>query len=152
MKAPQAKLLTSPIDPGLFLEMIAIFQDSTDRPVPRPERTVTGYYPTDIPLNRGVYAILEALRARKMDALFEPIVMRLLALGQLLKAPEFARFIRPGADSTEISTALLKASAVSRFKHSKTPSKTGPSFDLQDVLMHACRFDDKAGNHEGGAS
>lgn len=145
--------MTKPVDPALFIEMVGIFQAATQQPMPSPKRRRPGYYLTDIPLNRGMLGTVQALREKGGEAQIEPILFRLMHMGEILGArAHFGRFIRDRAeaDGVDISEALLKAAAVARL----VPSEAGPYFDLDDVLQHARRFDDKPGANadEGGAN
>lgn len=146
-----AARMTRPVDPALFVEMVNVFQAATQRPIPAPKRRRPGYYLTDIPLNRGMLGTVQALRQKGGDLQVEPILFRLMHMGEIFEArARFGHFIRDRADAdgVDISEAPLKAAAVARLM----PSEAGPYFDLDDVLEHARRFDDKAGGAEGGAN
>jgi len=145
--------MTKPVDPALFVEMVNVFQAATRRPIPAPKRRRPGYYLTDIPLNRGMLGTVQALREKGGEAQIEPLLFRLMHMGEIFAArAHFGRFIRDRAedDGIDISEALLKAAAVARL----VPSEAGPYFDLDDVLQHARRFDDKPSTNadEGGAN
>lgn len=146
-----AARMTRPVDPALFVEMINVFQAAAQRPLPAPKRRQPGYYLTDIPLNRGMLGTVQALRTKGGGIEPEPILFRLMHMGEIFEARDrFGHFIRDRADAdgVDISEALLKAAAVARL----TPNETGPYFDLDDVLQHARRFDEKADAREGGAN
>lgn len=146
-----AARMTKPVDPALFVEMVNVFQAAAQRPLPTPKRRQPGYYLTDIPLNRGMLGTVQALRKKGGDIQAEPILFRLMHIGEIFEARErFGNFIRDRADAdgVDISEALLKAAAVARL----TPNETGPYFDLDDVLRHARRFDVKVDGDEGGAN
>jgi len=146
-----ATTMTKPVDPALFVEMVNVFQAAARRPLPAPKRRRPGYYLTDIPLNRGMLGTVQALRKKGGDVQAEPILFRLMHMGEIFEARErFGHFIRDRADTDgiDISEALLKAAAVARL----TPNEAGPYFDLDDVLLHARRFDDKTDGGKGGAN
>ena len=146
-----AARMTKPVDPALFVEMVSVFQAATQRPMPAPKRRRPGYYLTDIPLNRGMLGTVQALRKKGATLQFEPILFRLMHMGEILEArAHFGHFIRDRADAEgiDISEALLKAAAVARLM----PREDGPYFDLDDVLAHARRFDETADMDQGGAN
>src|SRR5437868_3978297 len=137
---PAADRMTMPVNPELFIEMVGVFRTAAERPLPAPKRRQPGYYLTDIPLNRGMLGTVQALRKKGGDIQAEPILFRLMHMGEIFEARErFGHFIRDreDADGVDISEALLKAAAVARL----TPNEAGPYFDLDDVLLHARRFD-----------
>lgn len=135
-----AQRVAAPVDPELFLEAVQAFQEAAERPLPTPTRRVAGYYLTDIPLNRGMLGAMAALRAKGAGAVAEPVLFRLMNLGQIFEAQNiFGRFMKPGADETAVSDSLLKAAAVADIS-----ATDEPAFDLGDVLKHACRFDEEA--------
>lgn len=131
---------TAPVDPSLFVEMSNVFQAAAQRPLPKPKRRSPGYYLTDIPLNRGMLGTVAALRKKGAAAQVEPILFRLMHLGEIFEAREhFGDFIRDRADAdgVDISDSLLMAAAVARM----SPNEEGPYFDLDDVLQHVHRFE-----------
>lgn len=65
---------------------------------------------TDIPVNRAAIAV----RNQFPDGTFQPIMMRLWALGEIMRWPEAAAYRRPAPDNPnqeEISEALFKVAA-----------------------------------------
>jgi hypothetical protein len=132
--------VTAPVDPDLFVEMSNVFQAAARRPLPKPKRRTPGYYLTDIPLNRGMLGTVAALRKKTDSSQMEPILFRLMHLGEIFEAREqFGHFIRDreDAEGVDVSEALLMAAAVARI----AATDAGSYFDLDDVLQHAHRFD-----------
>lgn len=139
-----AQRVAVPVNPELFLEAVQAFQEAAERPLPTPTRRVAGYYLTDIPLNRGMLGAMAALRAKGAGDVAEPVLFRLMNLGQIFEARDiFGRFMKLGAEETAVSDSLLMAAAVAGIS-----AADGPAFDLDDVLKHACRFDEEAATKE----
>lgn len=122
-----AKTANRPVDPDLFLWCTNIYQAAAGMtmPVENPatkkimvgERTLSF---TDIPINRGMMAVMKELgerNASQEDRM--AIAWRLMHFGEIFKRAdqELAEFFRTPEDdpeSKEISTAVIKACATAR--------------------------------------
>ncbi|SFM64063.1 hypothetical protein [Rugamonas rubra] len=132
--------LQAQADPDRFLAMMQVYQ--TAARVPLPPRAGPGLHLTDIPLNRGMLAVVGAMRKhRDAPAALRATLSRLMHVDEIFEAREyFARYIRPGTDGddgVEVADALLKAVAVARIELHGEHAR----FDLADVLAHARRFE-----------
>lgn len=142
--------LQAQADPDRFLAMTQVFQQAARVPLPQPSGP--GYYLTDMPLNRGMLAVVGAMRkAGDSDREVCATLARLMHIGEIFDARErFGHFIRPGTDADgdggiEVADALLKAAAVARIE----PMGERACFDLDDVLVHAQRFEAAEVTEEG---
>ena len=132
--------LHSPVDPVRFLAMTRVYQQAARIPLPKPKGA--GYYLKDMPINRGMLAVVGAMRkAGDSQEALTGTMGRLMLVGEIFDAREyFGDYILPGTDgegSIEVADVLMKAAAVARI----LPLGGGARFDLADVLAHAQRFD-----------
>lgn len=95
---------------------------------------------SDIPINRGMLAVMKELRERQVDDRQRmAMTMRIMHFGEVFEAPETQRFIRPGGaeGQVEISQALIEACATARL----TVTDEAMGFDLADVARIAAEID-----------
>ncbi|CDG84138.1 hypothetical protein [Janthinobacterium agaricidamnosum] len=128
------------VDADRFLAMTHIFQAGAL--VPLAPRKGPGYHLTDIPMNRGMMAVVGAWReAGAPDAQLNATMSRLMSLGDIFEVPEyFGDYIRSddgAGDGIAVADVLLKAAALARLVDVKGCLR----FDLADVLAHAQRLD-----------
>lgn len=134
--------------PDRFLALTLIYQCASSVPLRKPAGP--GYYLSDIPINRGMLAVVSAMRNHG-DSVQSQLstTMRMMHMNEIFEASEyFGNYIRPGTDgdhSIEVADALLKAVAVARLQR----SKGGFRFDLADVLAHAQRFEIAEDSRDG---
>jgi hypothetical protein len=133
------EMMTS-VDADRFLEMSHVFQAGAR--VPLELRSGPGYHLTDIPMNRGMMAVVGAWKkAGAPDAQLNATMTRLMSLGDIFEAPEyFGDYIRPGDsadDGIAVADVLLRATALARLVDVEGCLR----FDLADVLAHAQRLD-----------
>lgn len=142
--------MTAPVDADRFLAMTQVFQAGAR--VPLAPRKGPGYHLSDIPMNRGMMAVVGAWReAGAPDAQLNATMTRLMSLGDIFEVPEyFGDYIRPGDgtdDGIAVADVLLKAAALARLVDVKGCLR----FDLSDVLVHARRLDSEKAE-EGAAT
>lgn len=130
----------SPADPDRFLAMTQVYQRAARVPLPKPSGP--GYYLRDMPMNRGMLAVVGAMRKHgDSEQALRATTMRMMHMDEIFEAREFfGHFIRPGTDgedSVEVADALMRAVAVARIR----PTGKESCFDLADVLAHAHRFE-----------
>lgn len=140
--------MMAPVDPKTFVFASNVYQAAARmtmpvenpgaKPLVQDEKGRT-YSLSDIPMNRGMLAVVGQLREMKVD---NPAAYtaRLMHMGEIFQEKErFAEFFKPSDedDSVMVSDALLMAAGVAKFivndKHM--------GFDLDDVLLHARRFE-----------
>lgn len=143
--------MMAPVDADRFLAMTQVFQAGAR--VPLAPRRGQGYHLTDIPMNRGMMAVVGAWReAGAPDAQLNATMSRLMSLGDIFEVPEyFGDYIRPGDgadDGIAVADVLLKAAALARLVDVKGCLR----FDLADVLAHAQRIEAAENAEEGSAT
>lgn len=149
MKSQYLQDLQATADPTRFLAMMQVYQEGARAPLaPRSEQ---GLHLTDIPINRGMMAVVGAMREHgDSDQALRATTMRLMHMDEIFEARDFfGHFFRPGTDgddSIEVSEALLKAAAVARIE----PMGEFARFDLADVLAYTQRFEAAEEVEEGG--
>lgn len=140
-----AKASTAPVDAGLFLWCHGIFLAAASGRMPVDDPAATPllaegdkvYSLSDVPLNRGLLAVVKELSDRGVGTEQKVAVSyRLLQLCEVLENQEAIReFLRleiePG--EPEVSEALIKACASARFAF----SEQGTRFDIEDVARIA---------------
>lgn len=95
---------------------------------------------SDIPLNRGMLAVMKELHERQVDDRQRmAMTMRIMHFGEVFQAAETQRFIRPGdmEGQVEISEALIEACATARL----TVDDGQIAFDIPDVARIAAEID-----------
>jgi hypothetical protein len=144
MDEEQLGNLTAPVEPVLFMEMSAVYQDAAQVPFPTPTRTPKGPHLqlTDIPVNRGMLAVVAALREKgEPDAIVQSVMSRLMNFGDILSQPDyFVEFLRPvdgEPGAMMIEDVLIMAAGTARLARRDDNRLV---FDLEDVLEHARRF------------
>lgn len=142
--------MMAPVDAERFLTMTQVFQEGAR--VPLVPRSGAGYHLTDIPMNRGMMAVVGAWKkACAPAAQLDATMTRLMSLGDIFQAPDyFGEYIRPRAeadDGVDVADVLLKAAALARLVEVNGCLR----FDLVDVLAHARRLDGEK-TEEGAAT
>lgn len=140
MKSKFIQDLQAPADPDRFLAMTQVYQRAARVPLPKPSGP--GLYLSDMPINRGMLAVVGAMRKHgDSEQALRATTMRMMHMDEIFDARDyFGDYIRPGTDdedSIEVADVLMKAAAVARI----LPLGDGACFDLEDVLAHAQRFD-----------
>lgn len=141
-----AKTANRPVDPDQFLWCANIYQAAArmTMPVENPatkkiqigEKTMSF---TDIPINRGMMAVMKELgerNASQEDRM--AIAWRLMHFGEIFKHAdkELAEFFRPAEDdpeAKEISTAVIKACATARM----IVEEKSVEWDIPDLIRIA---------------
>jgi hypothetical protein len=142
MKSTYLQDMQAPADPDRFLAMTQVYQEAAQMPLA--PRSRAGIRLTDIPMSRGMMAVVGVMR-KHGDAQSQVVatMSRMMHLGEIFEAAEFfGHFILPGADGdrdggTQVADALMRAAAVARIN----PPGEFIHFDLADVLAHAQRFE-----------
>lgn len=140
MKSQFIQDLQAPADPDRFLAMTQVYQRAASVPLPKP--LGPGLHLNDMPINRGMLAVVGAMRQHgDSEQALRATMMRMMHMDEIFEARDhFGDYIRPGMDdegSIEVADVLMKAVAVARI----LPLGEGACFDLADVLAHAQRFD-----------
>ena len=149
MQSQYIQDLQSPADPDRFLAMTQVYQKVARVPLPKP--VGPGLYLKDMPMNRGMLAVVAAMRKHgDSERAVRATTMRMMHMDEIFEAREyFCDYIRPGTDgdgSIEVADVLMKAAAVARI----LPMGDGSCFDLAEVLAHARRFEAAEDAEAGG--
>jgi hypothetical protein len=140
---------TWPVDPELFLWCSGIYSGAAQlaMPVQNPaakpvvEHDGKVYSLSDIPINRGILAVMKELREHgASEDVRKSMVWRLMHFGEVLEKPALSAFIRPGDEpgAVSVSEALIKACATAKF------ILTGDDlrFDVDDIARIAQELTD----------
>lgn len=145
-----AKSAAEPVDPDLFLWCQGIYQAAAsltmpvESPAAKPMFVHKGqsYSFSDIPINRGMLAVIKELRERGLsDDQRMAMSWRLMHFGDIFKHKEkLTAFIKPGEKPGElqVSEALIKDCATARI----VSSKKNVRFDINDVVRIAQELTD----------
>lgn len=138
-----AKSSTDPVDPELYLWCQGIYAAAAqmsmpvENPAARPvfENAGKTYSFSDIPMNRGMLAVMKELRERNMtQEQSMAMTSRLMHFGEVLTNKKVAKFVKPGEDGAlMVSEALIKACATARI----TITKKRFAFVIADVARIA---------------
>jgi hypothetical protein len=147
-EASAASLL--PVDPELFLWCQGVYCAAATMamPVQNPEYTRVplnekgGFVLKDMPINRGMLAVLKELRERKASEETKMAMMtRLMHFGDILREAALATFIKRRGDSDELSVseAVIKACATAKLVVINDRIR----FDIDDLARIAQQFTDE---------
>lgn len=117
--------IQQPVPTDVFQFCVELFQAAARRTypeatIPRPDPDKPGYYLTDIPINRGMLAVVKETRHLAKDVQ-QSLLMRLMHFGEMVDAaskdPRFDGHIKPGetADVTLVSSGIQDCYAACRF-------------------------------------
>jgi hypothetical protein len=138
-------LTTIPVDPDLFVWCCNVYQAAANlsMPVDNPESLAKfsagerGYVLSDIPLNRGMLAVMKELDDRAIgDDERMAMSWRIMHYGQIFDhIDKLGEFIKEGdtPDSVMVSEALIKACASARF----IESEDNLHLDVDDIIRIA---------------
>ncbi len=141
---------TAPVDPELFLWCSGIYQAAAglsmpvENPGSRPLFTHNDktYSLSDMPINRGMLAVMKELRERGVSQDEKmAITFRLMHFGEIFNSELLRPFIKQSEEpeSVMISEALIKACATAKLVH----EGDNMFFDLQDVARIAQELTDE---------
>ena len=143
------KSSSDPVDPELYLWCHGVYQAAAQMTMPvenpgaRPlfadgDKT---YSFSDIPMNRGMLAVMKELRERgQTQAQSMAMTSRLMHFGELLTNKKLKAFVKPGEDGgLLVSEALIKACATARL----IITKKRFSFVVADVARIAQQITDE---------
>jgi hypothetical protein len=144
LKEIMTRALASRCDPEVYLYLTNVYSAAASRKMPSkagafrpPDEPGRWLVLSDIPINRGMLAVVGELRSMNIkDELMHAYMMRVMDFSQVFEHREkFAEFIRdsdePGAVS--VSEALIKACAAANYLIAGEHMQ----FDLDDVLRRA---------------
>ena len=137
-----------PIDPETYMFLTNVYQAAASRTMPVakpglfrvPDGPEGGYVLTDIPINRGMMAVVGELSSMGIGGdLRRAYMFRVLDFGQIFEHGDlFDEFIKPGdePDARSVSEAIIKAVAVAEYDTQSDYPKLRP----ESILEHARRF------------
>lgn len=148
--AEAARQSMEPVDPELFLWCQGVYYAaaSLSMPVQNPEYTRVpldekgGFVLKDMPMNRGMLAVLKELRERNAPENVKMAMMaRLMHFGEIMRAPALAPFIKPtgNGDELSVSEAVIKACATAEF----VIADANMRFDIDDIARIAQQLTDE---------
>lgn len=138
-------MTTASVDPDLFVWCSNVYQAAANlsMPVGNPASIAkfrdgeSGYVPSDIPMNRGMLAVMKELSDRDVsDDERMALSWRIMHLGQVFDHMDrLTEFVKEGDSpgSVMVSEALMKACASARFIEIDDDLR----FDIEDVIRIA---------------
>lgn len=141
---------TDPVDPELFLWCSNVYSAAAHltMPVENPEnRPVVefegnAYSFSDLPINRGMLAVMKELRDRGISEKERMCFgARIMHFGEVLRAKKLQKFMKQGdnAEALLVSEALIRACASAKISVSRNRIR----FDIADVARIAQRLTDE---------
>ena len=148
--ATEFRTLTGPVDPDLFLWCSNVYSAAAhltmpvENPASRPAFAIEGkvYSFSDLPVNRGMLAVMKELKDRSVpeeDRM--AFATRLMHFGEVLKSKNLQKFMKQGNEpgALMVSEALIRACATARMK--VTRKRIG--YDVSDVARIAQQLTDE---------
>ena len=144
-----AKSSTDPVDPELYLWCHGVYHAAAElsMPVENPEARALIQHDgktfalSDIPINRGMLAVMKELRERGLtEEQKMAVTCRLMHFGEVLKKKRLQPFIKKGEQPGDllVSEALIKACATAKVVATKKSFR----FDEADVAKIAQEITD----------
>ncbi len=146
---PEPNIFAGPVDPQLFLWCSNVYSAAAHlaMPVENPENQpileLEGkvYSFSDMPINRGMLAVMKELRDRGVsedDRM--AFAARLMHFGEVLQSKKLQKFMKKGEEpgTLMVSEALVRACATARMKISKNRIR----YDISEIQRIAQELTD----------
>lgn len=143
MKSKYFEHATDPVDPKLFAFAIELFHAAAagldpSAHIPKPDPDRPGLYLTNIPINRGMLAVMRETKHLTQDqsvALSARLMEFGFAVDRLKDDPRFAEHIKKGDDEHSLMVSEEFRSAFSQCAFRFDQECMGP--DVEDLLRRA---------------